>query len=148
MTLIQKNWADVGFKVKIQQVDSAAWVKAYYDGKSAVSFSGTGSGPDGNIASIYFDSAAAYPAGYNGWTGWAYKNPAVDQLIKQGATTFDTAARDGIYQQVCKVLADDLPWGVLWQTTRYWAVSNRIGNFFISVGGGGYYDAAEQWFVR
>ena len=25
-------------------------------------FSGTGSGPDGNIASIYFDSAAAYPA--------------------------------------------------------------------------------------
>ena len=149
MTLIQKNWADVGFKVKIQQMDGAAWVKKYYDdAKSEVSFSGTGSGPDGNVASTYFLSTAAYPAGYNGWVGYSYKNDEVDRLINEGKTTFDPQQRIDIYKQLCKVLADDLPWNVLWQTTRYWAVSNRIGNFFIAVGGGGYYDAAEHWFVR
>jgi hypothetical protein len=36
----------------------------------------------------------------------------------------------------------------MWMTTRYWVVNNRIGNFYIATGGGGYYDAAEHWFVK
>ena len=37
-----------------------------------------------------------------------------------------------------------------WQTTRYFIVSTRIGNFFETPapGGGSFYAAAEQWYVK
>jgi len=79
-----------------------------------------------------------------------YKNPQVDQLIQQGRATFDTAKRATIYQQLCKVLADDMPWNIMWQTTRYWIVNKKIANFQLTPapGGGSYYDASETWSVK
>jgi hypothetical protein len=43
-----------------------------------------------------------------------------------------------------------MPWNVLWQTSRDWIVSTRVGNFFLTPapGGGSYYDAAEQWYLK
>ena len=51
---------------------------------------------------------------------------------------------------LCAVLADDLPWNVMWQTTRYWIVSKRIGNMVSTPGPGSgtYYDAAEKWYIK
>ena len=51
MTAIQKDWANVGLNVKIDQMDPAAWTNQYYaEGKSQISFIGAQNGPDGNIA--------------------------------------------------------------------------------------------------
>jgi hypothetical protein len=38
----------------------------------------------------------------------------------------------------------------MWQTTRYWIVSNKIQNFQLTPapGGGSYYDAAETWSIQ
>jgi peptide/nickel transport system substrate-binding protein len=154
MTAIQANWAAVGLKVKIDQMDPAAWTKQYYnDGKSQISFLGAQNGSaDANIASTYYLSTARQDtgAGNNGWKGYAYNNPQVDTLLKQGVQTFDPAARAAIYQQLCGVLADDMPWNIMWQTTRYFIVSTKIGNFFETPapGGGSFYAAAEQWYVK
>jgi len=153
MTAIQKNWADVGFNVTIKQMDSAAWTNQFYNqGKSEVSFEGAQNGPDGNIAATYFLSTASQEAGAgnNGWKGYVYSNPQVDTLINQGRSTFDPAQRATIYQSLCKVLADDLPWNIMWQTTRYWIVNNKVQNFQLTPapGGGSYYDAAETWAIQ
>ncbi len=151
MTAIQANWAAVGFNVKIQQMDGAAWVKRYYDnGASQVSFLGAANGPDGNIAATYFLSTSAWPNGNNGWKDYHYSNAQVDDLINKGASVFDTAARSTVYQQLCSVLADDIPWNVLWTTTRYWIVNKRVGNIVSTPGPGTgtYYDAAEKWFIK
>jgi peptide/nickel transport system substrate-binding protein len=153
MTAIQENWAAVGFKVKIQQMDPAAWVKKYYDdGKSQISFLGAQNGPDGNIATTYFLSTSDYAGGNgsNGWKGWKYSNPQADTLIKQGRETVDASARAGVYQDLCAVLSDDMPWNIMWQTTRYFIVSNKVGNFFLTPapGGGAYYNASEKWFIK
>ncbi|MBV9322981.1 MAG: ABC transporter substrate-binding protein [Chloroflexi bacterium] len=153
MTAIQQNWADVGFNVTIKQMDSAAWTNQYYkEGTSQVSFIGAQNGPDGNIAATYFLSTASQEsgAGNNGWKGYVYSNPQVDMLINQGRSTFDPAQRGMIYQSLCKVLADDLPWNIMWQTTRYWIVSNKVQNFQLTPapGGGSYYDAAETWSIQ
>src|SRR5262249_23181060 len=75
MTAIQQDWAAVGLKVKIDQMDPAAWTKQYYtDGKSQISFIGAQNGPDGNIAATYFLSTAQQQtgAGDNGWKGYYY----------------------------------------------------------------------------
>jgi peptide/nickel transport system substrate-binding protein len=153
MTAIQKNWADIGFKVTIKQMDSAAWTKQYYtDGKSQVSFIGAQSMPDANIAATYFLSTASNEAGAgnNGWKGYVYKNPEVDRLLKQGVESFDPAARAKVYQQLCKVLSDDMPWNIMWLNTRYWIVSNKVANFQLTPapGGGSYYDASETWSIK
>lgn len=153
MTAIQKNWADVGFKVTIKQMDSASWTNQYYnEGKSQVSFIGAQNGPDGNIAATYFLSTASQQtgAGNNGWKGYTYVNPQVDTLINQGRSTFDPAKRATIYQSLCKVLADDMPWNIMWQTTRYWIVSKKVQNFELTPapGGGSYYDASETWSIK
>ena len=152
MTAIQQNWADVGFKVQIKQMDSAAWTKQYYtDGKSQVSFIGAQNGPDGNIAATYFLSTASQEsgAGNNGWKGYTYKNPEVDKLIEQARGVFDLNKRAAVYQQLCKVLADDMPWNIMWQTTRYWIVNKKVQNFALTPapGGGSYYDQAEKWSI-
>lgn len=153
MTAIQQNWADIGFNVTIKQMDSAAWTNQYYNqGASQVSLIGAQNGPDGNIAATYFLSTASQEsgAGNNGWKGYVYSNPQVDVLINQGRSTFDPAQRTTIYQSLCKVLADDMPWNIMWQTTRYWIVSNKVQNFQLTpaAGGGSYYDAAETWSIQ
>jgi peptide/nickel transport system substrate-binding protein len=152
MTAIQQDWAAVGLKVTIQQMDPAAWVKKFYGGGSQISFQGAQDGPDGNIASSYFLSTADYEGGNgnNGWKGWKYNSPVADQLIAQGRATTDPTARAAVYQQLCKVLADDEPWNIMWETTRYWIVSNKIGNFYLTPapGGGSYYNASEKWYIK
>ena len=153
MTAIQQNWADIGFNVTIKQMDSASWTNQYYQqGASQVSFIGAQNGPDGNIAATYFLSTASQEsgAGNNGWKGYTYSNPQVDMFINQGRSTFDPAQRAPIYQSLCKVLADDMPWNIMWQTTRYWIVSNKVQNFQLTpaAGGGSYYDASETWSIK
>ena len=118
-------------------MDPAAWIKQYYDdGASQISFIGAQNGPDGNIATTYFLSTSDYEGGNgsNGWKGWHYDNPEADELILQGRATIDPAAAAEAYQELCAVLADDMPWNVMWQTTRYFIVNNRIGNFYPDAG--------------
>lgn len=153
MTAIQADWAAVGLKVTIKQMDPASWTKQYYtEGKSQISFIGAQNGPDGNIAASYFLSTASQEAGAgnNGWKGYTFKDPKVDQLIKQGVSSFDPAARTTAYQQLCQQLVNDMPWNILWQTTRYFIVSTKIGNFYETPapGGGSYYAGAENWYIK
>jgi peptide/nickel transport system substrate-binding protein len=153
MTAIQANWADVGLRVSIQQMDPASWVKKYYDdGDSQISFLGAQNGPDGNIATTYYLSTADYEGGNgsNGWKGWKYESAEADRLIQEGRSQTDPAARAETYKELCAVLAEDMPWNVMWETTRYFIVNNRIGNFYLTPapGGGSYYTASEKWFVR
>ena len=151
MTAIQQDFAAVGLKVTIQQMDSASWVNRFYNqGKSQISFEGAQNGPDGNIAASYFESSSAWPIGNNGWKGYHYSNPQIDQLIQQGVQSFDLNQRNATYKQLCSALADQLPWNFLWQTTRYWIASKKIGNFqFIDApGGGSFYDAAQDWTIN
>ena len=135
-------------------MDPAAWTKQYYtDGKSQISFIGAQNGPDGNIAATYFLSTAAQEtgAGDNGWKGYIYSEPAGRHADQAGRVVLRSGHPDDrSTRQLCKVLVDDMPWNIMWQTTRYWIVSNKIGNFFQTPapGGGSYYDAAEHWYIK
>jgi ABC-type transport system substrate-binding protein len=112
-----------------------------------VSFIGGGNGADPNRAYEYFFSTADWPQGQN---NVKYNNPEFDKLITEGAQEMDPAKRGVIYQQICRILAEDQPWIQLWETVRYGVVSNKIGNFLFkpAPSGGSYYDQAEKWFVR
>jgi peptide/nickel transport system substrate-binding protein len=51
------------------------------------------------------------PDGYN---RWRYKNPKVDQLVEDGRAELDLDRRKAIYNEVQKIVAEDLPIIPLW----------------------------------
>ncbi|HEY3231609.1 MAG TPA: ABC transporter substrate-binding protein, partial [Roseiflexaceae bacterium] len=148
MTAIQQDLAAVGIKVTPRQMDSAAWIKLFYEDVTfPVSFIGGANGADPNRAYEYFYSTAFWPQGQN---NLKYNSPEFDKLIMQGAEEMDPAKRAPLYQQVCRILSQDQPWIQLWETVRYGIVANRIGNFLFkpAPSGGSYYDRAEKWFIK
>ena len=156
MTAIQQNWADIGFKVKIQQMDPAAWTKQYYnDGKSQISFIGAQNGPDGNIAATYFLSTADY-AGRR-------RQQRLEGLHLQRtrrSTTLHQAGqldlRPGSSEPTIYQAAVQRPRGRhavehhVADDPLLASSASKIGNFFLTPapGGGSYYDAAEQWYIK
>ena len=152
MAAILKNWGDnLGIKVgKVQQLDAAAASKVFtQDASFDTYFQGAANGPTGDRARNYFTSAAAYPAGGNGYKGYSYKNPAFDDIINKAGAEFDPAAQAALYAQACQPMQDDQTWTWLWATKRFHVVSNRVHNIILipAAGGGSYYDAVETWTV-
>ncbi len=152
MTAIQANLADVGIKVKITQMDSAAWSKKFYDdGASTMSMiGGDGGGAAGGYGIGTLSSKNAWPKGGNGWKGYSYKNEALDAALAAVGTEFDAAKRVTLLHEVCKIDAEEQPFINLWATTRYWFINNKVANFVSTPGPGmgNYYKGAETWFLR
>ncbi len=152
MTAIQSNLADLGITVKIQQMDSAAWSKRYYDdGASEMSMiGGDGGGAAGGYGYGSLHTDSAWPKGGNGWKGYNYSNPELDAALEAVQVEFDETKRAELLKEVCAIDAVEQPYINLWATTRYWFINNRIANFVSTPGPGmgNYYKAAETWHVR
>ena len=51
-----------------------------------------------------------------------YSNPKVDKLIEQGIASTDQEERAVIYQEMQKILLEDLPWVSLFVANQYEAM--------------------------
>jgi len=120
---LQQQFAVAGLKVQPRMVDSAAFTQALVDGKFQIGYYGAGNGPDPDQVRAQF---AGPNARYN---VSRYKNDQVDQLLLEGSKTLDPQKRPGIYQQVARLMNQDLPGAWLWESTRFGAVSKRVQNF-------------------
>ena len=156
MEAIQANLADIGITLKIQQMDSASWSDRFYGkgtaaGQSQLSLIG---GDGGGAANGYgygtLHSTSAYPKGGNGWNGWKWVTPGMDEALDAVKGEFDPEKRVLAIQNVCKIDAEFQPYIQMWATTRYWMINNRVGNFVSTPGPGmgNYYKAAEMWYIR
>jgi peptide/nickel transport system substrate-binding protein len=91
--------------------------------------------------------------------GWDSSKPVeevtyyTDQLSTDVLVTIQQMLADvdraQIYQQVCKVMNEQVYWAPMWVTTRFGGASTKIGNFVWTPapGGGRFYDAAESWTI-
>lgn len=108
---IQQTFKEVGVEMIIKNLPPAVmwgdyWMNSGFDsvvvGLNALS----GADPD---TSDYFMSTMSPVLGGSGQNTFAYQNPKVDELLIKGAASFVPEERREIYQELQRVIRDDLP---------------------------------------
>lgn len=80
---------------------------------------------------FYVHHSSSIPEGEKaGGNRHGYKNPEVDRLIERARTTIDNQERKALYQQIERIMLEDLPYIPLWFEDRIVVVnSERIQGF-------------------
>ena len=115
--VIAAQLGEVGIEVEIETLDFATWL----DRQGQGDFDAFMLGWLGNL-----DPAAYYQEQHqtdaaNNYQG--YSNPQVDQLLQQGATETDEAARKQVYDQAAQIIVDDVSYLYLYNpdVVQAWA---------------------------
>ncbi len=126
-----KQFADaVGFNVKIEILERAAWVSKLvttpgqpggeYD-FATMRNPNTADDPDGEVRAFYY-SKGSFNAGH-------VKDAALDATIDKAAATYDVEARKKMYSQLAQGAYEDPVYGFLWKQNWNWAYNKKLKNF-------------------
>ena len=111
LAIYQEDLNDVGIRLEIVRKDWAAWVKDMDEFNFDMTWAAWS-------ASLYKDpeslwhSREADRAGGQNITG--YKNPEVDTMVDALRTEFDINKRHAIVREIDTILANDIPYVLLW----------------------------------
>ncbi|MGW9118400.1 ABC transporter substrate-binding protein [Streptomyces sp. NPDC055663] len=121
---IQAQLAEAGITMKIETLDSSAYVDRWLAGDfdAAIALNGTGSDPATSYTR-YFTS----DGNFNKLAG--YRSASLDKLFAQGIETSDIAARKEIYGKIAKELEDNAVWIWLYSGRSYIATNTRVTGF-------------------
>ena len=140
--LIQQQLKALGVEVKIRIIEWSAFVHEFIDQRRfEVVLLGWSLSRDPDLYDI-FHSGKTREGEYN---FVSYRNPAVDQLLEAGRRTFDQAARQRIYQQVHRHLADEQPYTFLYVADALPIVHTRFRN--VRATPIGIFDNFIEWYV-
>jgi len=124
--MIQQMLKDVGIDMQIQTSEFGTFMDDVKNGRFQL-FSLRRAGiSDPDFYYTIFHSKSLAPNGQN--RGY-YINPKVDQLIEQGRSTFDRTKRRVTYDEVQKILADDLPYVSLYHRDNVAIMRSNIDGF-------------------
>lgn len=118
--LLQSQLKAIGVPVEIQQLDSKAVMDATTAGQfDLLLWRYDWNDPD--ALNIYLGSDRV-----GSTNRVAYSNPAVDDLLTQGARALDEARRSGFYVEAQKLILADAPWQPLYVPLDVLAFSTRV----------------------
>ncbi|HEX9115341.1 MAG TPA: ABC transporter substrate-binding protein [Anaerolineae bacterium] len=140
---IQQYLAQVGIKVTLKFMDTAAYNAQFYTGEGwTLAYRGTSFtyGQSGRFQWLPNESTKDKKS----WGG------IDDAKLIQQVSAAETALTDADYvkamQGVCQWQNDNVPEAALWVANRYGAVSSKAANFvWVSSGSSSYDDNAEKW---
>ncbi len=119
-TVLQSQLKAIGVPVEIQQLDSAAVMKASTEGAfDLILWRYDWNDPD--ALNIYLSSSRLRQT-----NRVFYSNPKVDALLKQGAEELDPAKRAPLYGEAQKLILSDAPWQPLYHPMEGMVFSNRV----------------------
>ncbi len=151
MAAIQAMLAEVGINVVPRVVDVPTYNSLVYaatpDWNSfAMVYAGLQNGPDPSIINIGLNEKQIPPAGAN---IMRVRMPKLSAAFDAALGETDAGKRPARYQDVCKVMNSELPWGTLWVTARYGIASTKLKDFtWIPAPAGGPYEAhPERWSI-
>ncbi len=118
----QSDMRAIGIEVTLQQLDYATFIRSLDDGKFDLGDSGWGGVPDPDQLTL-LGSDQFPPAGNN---DMHYRNPHVDRDVHLGLATIDPPKRKAYYDEMQRLVAEDVP--VLFYEFEYSraALSRRV----------------------
>jgi peptide/nickel transport system substrate-binding protein len=124
--MIQQMLREIGVDMQIQTSEFGTFMEDIKNGRFQM-FSLRRSGiSDPDFYHTIFHSQSLAPTGQN--RGY-YINKRVDQLIEEGRRTFDRAKRQATYEELQKILADELPYISLYHRDNVAIMRKNINGF-------------------
>ncbi|WOI58101.1 peptide ABC transporter substrate-binding protein [Palleronia sp. LCG004] len=128
---IQQTLAQIGVEMTIENLPPAVMWGEFW-GQSEFETAMVGItyliGADPDVTNRFHTDAIAAQGG-SGSNNAQYSNPEVDELLVEGARTFDTGKREEIYKQVQAIIRDDLPFLPLFLYTNVYGHKAGIAGF-------------------
>ncbi|MBI5570885.1 MAG: peptide-binding protein [Desulfomonile tiedjei] len=122
-TIIQRDLAKVGIRVKIRVIEWAAFLKNFINKRDFdACLLGWGTGQDPNQIDIWNSKKT----GEHQLNFISYDNPEVDRLLEEGAGTYDRNERKKYYDQFQEIIAEDQPYTFLFVPDALPIVSSRF----------------------
>jgi peptide/nickel transport system substrate-binding protein len=131
--ILQQQLRDIGIALEVRSFEFATFYADISKGAFQMyTLRWLGGNEDPDIFGYAFDSHRTPPRGAN---RGRYVNAALDDLIKQGATSSDQALRRTDYVKVQQILAAELPSINLWYLDAVLVHTRRLQNIHISSSG-------------
>lgn len=145
VTAVQSQWAEIGVKVSLEQIDPGAlWPKfegGEYDACIPLpQFTADMALPD-EVALLFFNNDADNAlAGF--FTNWKIPQ-ALSDTTKEAAFTNDQAKRAELWPQVQRMAMEDAPWVTLFFLPSAHGVSSKVHGFRVLTEG--WWDLEDVW---
>jgi peptide/nickel transport system substrate-binding protein len=124
---VEQSLRELGItNLDVQATDGAAWVETLTKEEPAYALSLNAGGSEGLFPQwslLFFtcDGQTRFPH---------YDNPEVCELYRQARSTTDEAVVKDTYEQIARILNDEVPMGWLWQMKQIHAATDRLGGGF------------------
>jgi peptide/nickel transport system substrate-binding protein len=124
---VEQSLRDIGItNLVVQATDGAAWVETLTKEEPAYALSLNAGGSEGlypQWSLLFFtcDGQTRFPH---------YDNPEVCELYRKARSTTDEAVVAETYEEIARILNDEVPMGWLWQMKQIHAASDRLGGGF------------------
>lgn len=127
---LQQQWKQLGIDVTVTGLEFNAFVDKYQRQRDFDVAMGTfgGGSPDPDVAKSLYKSDGTQNA-----TG--YSNPRVDELFELGAVEQDDTKRKAIYDEIQKIVIDDLPNYYMITVKSFTAFDKKVRGVFPRKGG-------------
>lgn len=123
--ILQQRLKDIGILVDLRTVEWAAFIKEFVDkGRFDAIILGWNILQDPDIFSVWHSSMAVD----GGLNFTRYKNPELDDLLERGRRLVETDKRKPIYDEVQRILHDDVPYCFLYVPKSLPIVQARVQN--------------------
>ena len=125
--VVQEQLKQIGIDAELNLVETATMIEVVHSADPAlrtyeIAVTGTSGHIDpGEVANNFKTGASGNLA--------SYSNPRVDELIDQGMAATDVAERTGIYQEIQRILLQDLPWINLFVANQYEAMRSDVKGY-------------------
>lgn len=142
--LLQEECGKAGIRVRIRQVEGSTLFDRIEKGDFDASMSGWRLDLDPDVFDTFYSSMTP-PTGLN--HGF-YRNPTVDSLLVAGRREFDQAARERIYHQVHRIIAEEQPYTFINAVPEKRPIARKIHGVAISFNGPyDFWPGANYWWI-
>lgn len=122
--IAKENYKELGIDFLPDQMEFNKVLEKRKAGDFDMLFMAWGLTPDPDSTNIFGTKGTQNEVGYS--------NTKVDELLAKGLTEVDPEKRKPVYQELYKVINEDLPYIFMYQRRDMWAINSRIQGFDIS----------------